>query len=405
MATFAVFRGEKQAPIDQGLALFFPAPHSFTGEDILELHGHGGPIVLEMVLERTLSLGARLARPGEFSERAFLNGKIDLAQAEALADLINSSTSQAARSALQSLQGEFSERVQRLTQETIRLRTFVEATLDFSDQELDLLDEQSLRNGFENSFQSLKQLIAEAHQGQLLKDGLQVVIAGRPNVGKSSLLNRLARQERAIVTAIPGTTRDVLHAEIALDGLPVHLTDTAGLRLTADPVEQEGVRRARAALAEADLVLFVVECGEPLTESDREELQNLPHGCGATLVHNKIDLSRTLPQIIADGAWPEVFLSARTGEGMTLLEQHLKERAGYNDFGEGGFTARRRHLNALKRAKDHLEDAHHQLLQNRAGELAAEGLRRSQQALSEITGEFTTEDLLGEIFSSFCIGK
>jgi tRNA modification GTPase len=372
---------------------------------VLELHGHGGPIVLEGVLRRVLALGARRARPGEFSERAFLNGKIDLAQAEAIADLIDSSTSQAARGALRSLQGEFSERVKTLSGGLIRLRTFVEAALDFPDEELDLLDDRRLRSGFEDCLRALDQLIAEARQGQVLKDGLQVVIAGRPNVGKSSLLNRLARQERAIVTEIPGTTRDVLHAEIILDGLPIHITDTAGLRLTADPVEREGVRRAKAALVEADLVLFVVECGETLTEADRQELQNLPLGCAATLIHNKTDLTGTPPRLADGEPWPEVFLSARTGEGIALLEQHLKDRAGYNDLREGGFTARRRHIEALRRAHEHLLDAHHQLQQNRAGELVAEGLRRSQEALSEITGEFTTEDLLGEIFSSFCIGK
>jgi tRNA modification GTPase len=357
------------------------------------------------VLQRVLSLGARRARPGEFSERAFLNGKIDLAQAEALADLIESSTSQAARGALRSLQGEFSERVRKLSEEMVRLRTWVEAGLDFPDEELDLLDDHGLRNGFEDCLRSLERLVTEARQGQVLKDGLQVVIAGRPNVGKSSLLNRLARQERAIVTEIPGTTRDVLHAEIALDGLPIRITDTAGLRMTTDPIEREGVRRARTALAEADLALYLIECGEPLTDADREALENLPRGCGVTLIHNKIDLAGRPPRLVDGEPWPEVFLSARTGEGMTLLEQHLKERAGYSDQREGGFTARRRHIEALKRAQEHLADAHQQLLEKHAGELVAEGLRRSQQTLSEITGEFTTEDLLGEIFSSFCIGK
>ena len=405
VAAFRVFHGEDQEPLDEGLALFFPAPHSFTGEDILELHGHGGPIVLEGVLQRVLSLGVRLARPGEFSERAFLNGKLDLAQAEALADLIDSATSQAARSALRSLQGAFSERVTALSEGLTRLRTFVEASLDFPDEELEFLDDQGLRHGFEHCMQTFEQLAREAHQGQVLKDGLRVVIAGRPNVGKSSLLNRLARQERAIVTEIAGTTRDVIHAEITLDGLPMHITDTAGLRVTADPVEQEGVRRAKAVLAEADMVLFVVECGDLLTDADRETLEGLPHGCRATIVHNKIDLTGTQPQIISNGPWSEVFISARTSAGITLLEQLLKSHAGYTDLREGGFTARRRHIEALRRAKEHLEDAHYHLLHNRAGELVAEGLRRSQEALSEITGEFTTEDLLGEIFSKFCIGK
>jgi tRNA modification GTPase len=405
MATFTAFLGNNQAPVDNGIALFFPAPHSFTGEDVLELQGHGGPVVMDVLLEQVLALGARLARPGEFTERAFLNGKLDLAQAEAVADLIDSTTRQAARSALCSLQGEFSERVHTLVDELIRLRTWVEGSLDFPEEDIDSLEEVGIQHDLEHCLRSLEQLLREVHQGQMLKDGLTVVICGPPNVGKSSLLNRLARYERAIVTEIPGTTRDMIREEINLDGLPVHLVDTAGLRMTADRIEQEGIRRARAVLEQADQVLFVIEYGDPLTSEDQQILRSLPPGCGYALVNNKIDLHGVEPQVIRTDRGDEILLSAKTGVGLDLLEHHLKERAGYNEVQEGAFSARRRHLEVLHRARDCLDETNRQWFETAALELMAENLRAAQQALSEITGEFTTEDLLGQIFSNFCIGK
>ncbi len=404
-AIFTVFLGSNQEPLDDGIALFFPAPHSFTGEDVLELQGHGGPVVMDMLLEQVLSLGARLARPGEFTERAFVNGKLDLTQAEAVADLIGSTTRQAARSALCSLQGEFSKRIHALVDELIRLRIFVEGALDFPEEEIDFLGDAGLRRDLQHCLHALEQLLREAQRGQVLKDGLTVVICGPPNVGKSSLLNRLARHDRAIVTDIPGTTRDVIREEIALDGIPVHLVDTAGLRMTSDRIEQEGIRRTRVILDQADQVLFVIEYGDPLTGEDQEVLRSLPQGCGYTLIHNKIDLHGVEPRVIRTEQGCEIFISVKTGAGIDLLEQHLKECAGYNEGQEGAFSARRRHLCALRRAQDCLDEANKQWLETAAAELVAEDLRTAQQALSEITGEFTTEDLLGEIFSTFCIGK
>jgi tRNA modification GTPase len=405
MATFTAFLGNNQAPVDNGIALFFPAPHSFTGEDVLELQGHGGPVVMDLLLEQVLALGARLARPGEFTERAFLNGKLDLAQAEAVADLIDSTTRQAARSALCSLQGEFSERVHTLVDELIRLRTWVEGSLDFPEEDIDFLEKAGIQHDLEHCLRSLEQLLREAHQGQMLKDGLTVVICGPPNVGKSSLLNRLARCDRAIVTEMPGTTRDVIREQINLDGLPVHLVDTAGLRMTTDRIEQEGIRRARAVLKQADQVLFVIEYDDLLASEDQQLLGSLPPGCGYTLVNNKIDLHGVAPQVIRTDRGDEILLSAKTGAGLDLLEHYLKERAGYNEVQEGAFSARRRHLEALHRARDCLDEANRQWFETVALELMAENLRAAQQALSEITGEFTTEDLLSQIFSNFCIGK
>jgi tRNA modification GTPase len=406
IALFTVFLGSDREPLDDGIALFFPAPHSFTGEDVLELQGHGGPVVMDMLLQRVLSLGIRLARPGEFTERAFLNGKLDLAQAEAVADLITSTTQQAARSALCSLQGAFSKRVYGLVDGLIRLRTLVEGALDFPEEEgLDLFDDAQLRHDLQCCLDSLGQLLEEAQRGQVLKDGLTVVICGPPNVGKSSLLNRLARHECAIVTDIPGTTRDLIREEIAIDGLPVHLVDTAGLRLTTDRIEQEGIRRTWASIDQADRVLFVIEYGNLFTAETQEALKSLPAGDGYTLIHNKIDLRGIEPRIVCADQICEIFLSVKMGAGVDLLEQHLKECAGYSEAQEGTFSARRRHLEALRRAKDHLEVANWQLLETAAGELVAESLRAAQRALSEITGEFTTEDLLGQIFSTFCIGK
>ena len=388
--------------IDQGLALYFPTPHSFTGEDVLELHGHGGPVVLDRLLSRCLELGARLARPGEFSERAFLNGKLDLAQAEAVADLIDASTQAAAQAAVQSLQGEFSRQIQALVEELIELRIFVEAAIDFPEEEIDFLGDGQIAERLTQVQQQLQRVRASARQGQLLRDGMSVVIAGPPNAGKSSLLNALAGTDTAIVTAIAGTTRDVLRERIQIDGMPLHIIDTAGLRDTQDVVEQEGIRRAWAEMQRADRVLLVSAPEQP---ANPDWLQQLPSSVGVTRIHNKIDLSGQSVELQehADGS-ADLYLSARNGAGITLLRQHLKRCMGYVDSEAGLFSARRRHLDALERAHTHLADAESQLTA-RAGELLAEELRLAQQALSEITGEFTADDLLGRIFSSFCIGK
>lgn len=402
-ASFARFRDADGKPIDEGLALFFPAPHSYTGEDVLELHGHGGPVVLDMLLSRALALGARIARAGEFTERAFLNDKLDLAQAEAVADLIDAGSRSAARAALRSLEGEFSKQVHALTERLVQLRMHVEASVDFPEEEVDFLADEKIGNGVAALDADLKQLLATAQQGQLLHDGLMLVLAGRPNAGKSSLLNALAQRDAAIVSDIPGTTRDVLREYIQLDGLPLHIVDTAGLRPARDEIEAEGVRRARAELERADRVLLIVDDTQP-TGNDVELLQQLPPNLARTVVRNKIDLSGRVPGIAQRDGITEVALSAKTGNGLELLRRHLKECVGYHPVAEGGFSARRRHLDAIHRTQAHLATAHRQA-EARAGELLAEELRQAQQALSEITGEFTADDLLGRIFASFCIGK
>lgn len=403
-AELRTFRDAHGAELDSGLALFFPAPHSFTGEDVLELHAHGGPVVLSLLLQRVCALGARRARPGEFTERAFLNDKLDLAQAEAVADLIDAASEQAARAAQRSLRGEFSARVQALSEALIELRAYIEAAIDFPDEELDFLSDGKVGERLAAIHERLEDLQRAATQGSLLREGLTLVIAGRPNAGKSSLLNALAGHDAAIVTAVPGTTRDLLHEQITLDGLPLHVVDTAGLRDSADPVEQEGVRRAWEAARSADRVLLVVDDALGFSAADRQILEQLPAGLAVTVVYNKVDLSGRAPQRDEEQQPASVSLSARTGEGLNLLREHLKQIAGFQPFGEGSFLARRRHLEALDRARLHLGGAQ-QCLQERAGELLAEELRLAQQALGEITGEFSSEDLLSKIFSSFCIGK
>jgi tRNA modification GTPase len=398
------FRDEEGEMLDTGLVLFFPGPDSFTGEDVLELHGHGGTVVLDMLLARVLELGARLARPGEFSERAFLNDKLDLAQAEAIADLIDSGSQQAARAALRSLRGEFSQRVEMLVEALTVLRAYVEAAIDFPDEEADFLSEGDVAGRLAAIRNDFEELAAAAKQGSLMREGLTAVIAGRPNAGKSSLLNRLAGHEAAIVTDIPGTTRDVLRERMDIDGLPLQLIDTAGLRESGDAVEQEGVRRAWTEMEKADRVLLVVDSTQGLTEEDRDILERLPRSLKATVIYNKIDLTgQREAEDELDGT-ASVWVSAKTGQGMDLLRAHLKRAAGFEQLGEDAFTARRRHLDALKRAREHLEEAR-QHVESRAGELIAEELRLAQLCLSEITGEFTSDDLLGRIFSSFCIGK
>jgi tRNA modification GTPase len=393
-------------PIDTGLILYFPAPRSFTGEDVLELHGHGGPVVMDMLLARILELGVRLARPGEFSERAFLNSKIDLAQAEAIADLIDSASRQAARLALHSLQGVFSQKVQHLVEQMIQLRLYVEAAIDFPEEEIDFLSEGKVGEQLTAIQQALVEVISNAHQGCLLREGMTVVLAGQPNAGKSTLLNALTERDSAIVTDIPGTTRDILREQIVIDGMPLHIIDTAGLRDSADTIELEGIHRAWTEIHRADRVLLLVDDRHGITVAEQAILERLPgDGPQLSLVRNKIDLSHQVPGIEHGPLGPEIRLSAKSGEGMPLLREHLKACMGYQNAGEGGFMARRRHLDALQRAEAILTAGGKQFLAHGAGELLAEDLRQAQQALGEITGEFTSDDLLGRIFSSFCIGK
>jgi tRNA modification GTPase len=396
--------------LDQGLALYFPGPHSFTGEDVLELQGHGGPVVLDLLLRRCVQLGARLARPGEFSERAFLHDKLDLAQAEAIADLIEASSEQAARNALRSLQGEFSKRVHELTERLINLRIYVEAAIDFPEEEIDFLADGHVLKLLDAVRSDLAGVLKQAGQGALLREGMTVVIAGRPNAGKSSLLNALAGREAAIVTAIAGTTRDVLREHIHIDGMPLHVVDTAGLRDTEDHVEKIGVERALNAIHAADRVLLVVDASAPEALDPfalwPEFLQQRPDPTKLTLIRNKADLSNepVAMQVCEDGH-VTISLSAKSTEGLDLLREHLKTCMGYEQTLEGSFSARRRHLDALKQASTALEHGHAQLTLAGAGELLAEDLRQAQQVLGEITGAFSSDDLLGRIFSSFCIGK
>ncbi len=403
-ARFRRFRDARGEVIDEGLVLFFPAPRSFTGEDVLELHGHGGPVVMDMLLERVLELGARPARPGEFSERAFLNGRLDLAQAEAVADLIDSGSRAAARAALRSLEGEFSQAIEALSERLIELRMYVEAAIDFPEEEIDFLSDEAVEARIVELTAAFERLQAAARQGSLLREGLHLVIVGAPNAGKSSLLNRLAGREAAIVTDIPGTTRDLLREAIDLDGLPVHLVDTAGLRTTEDPVEREGVRRARAELERADCALLVIDDTDRDPGREQALRDSLPQELTVLRVYNKIDRTGREPGPVP-GEPDALAVSALTGAGIEALRSRLRERVGYPGETEGIFLARRRHLDALRRARDHFDAGVAALRAHRAGELLAEELRLAHQALGEITGEFTSEDLLGRIFSSFCIGK
>ncbi|OAI13136.1 tRNA modification GTPase [Methylomonas lenta] len=400
-AHYCHFHDIDERVIDSGLLLYFPGPASFTGEDTLELQGHGGSVVLDMLLRRVLSLGARLANPGEFSQRAFLNNKIDLAQAEAIADLITSGTEQAVRSAQQSMQGLFSEQINELIDELIELRVYIEAAIDFVDEEIDFLSDGMVANKIEQLGAKLQKIHATAQQGRLLHDGITVVLAGKPNAGKSSLLNALAGHEAAIVTDIAGTTRDVLRERIQIDGMPLHIIDTAGLHDSENIVEQEGIRRAQLEIEKADKVLLLMDS----TDSENSTLlDRLPANIDVTRVFNKIDLSGHPAQIIDRVHQVEIYLSAKTGAGLDLLKQHLKASVGFGETTDNIFIARRRHLQALTQAQESVENAGYQL-SNLAPELVAEDLRQAQTSLSEITGEFTSDDLLGEIFGSFCIGK
>ena len=399
------FRAADGSLIDQGVVLYFMAPASFTGEHVLELQGHGGPVVLDLLLQRVLALGARPARPGEFSERAFLNDKLDLAQAEAIADLIESGTAQAARAAVRSLQGVFSTRVEALIESLTRLRMYVEAAIDFPEEEVDFLSDAGLQRDLTALHAEFDDILMRARQGQLLRDGMTLVIAGRPNAGKSSLLNALAGSETAIVTEIPGTTRDLLREHIQLDGMPLHIIDTAGLHDSDDPVEQAGMQRARQALEHADRVLLVIDDQSGFNPADAVILDGLPAGVPHTRVFNKIDMTGRPPGLDADAGIPSVALSVQTGDGLDALRTHLKDCAGFSDLAEGSFSARSRHLEALQRARAHVEAGWQQLALQQAGELLAEELRQAQQVLGQITGAVSSDDLLGRIFSSFCIGK
>lgn len=407
-AHYLPFLNTQGEALDQGIALFFPGPHSFTGEDVVELQGHGGPVILDWLLRSACERGARLARPGEFSERAFLNDKLDLAQAEAIADLIDASSEQAARSALHSLQGAFSHKVNELVEALIALRIYVEAAIDFPEEEIDFLSDGKVAGDLADIRQRLDAVFAQARQGTLLRDGMNVVIAGKPNAGKSSLLNALSGRDSAIVTHIEGTTRDVLREHIHIDGMPLHIIDTAGLRDTPDEVEKIGVERAWQEIHRADRILLLVDSqSTEVTDPAAlwpEFVQQLPDPGKLTLIRNKIDLTGE-----PEGRRQEhpvcLAISAASGAGVEALKQHLKSVMGFEDAGESTFTARRRHLDALERARIALENGWEQLQLHAAGELLAEDLRQAQECLSEITGQFTPDDLLGRIFSSFCIGK
>ena len=396
VASLRAFIGSDMQAIDHGIALYFPGPASFTGEDVLELHAHGGPLVVGMLIDAAVALGARRAEPGEFSRRAFLNDKLDLAQAEAIADLIGSGTAQAARAALRSLSGEFSEAVNLLVANLTKLRVHVEAAIDFPEEEIDFLSDRTLLARLESCGAEFKSLLRGAAVGRVLRDGYQVVLVGKPNAGKSSLMNRLSGEETAIVTEVAGTTRDILRESIDIDGLAVELVDTAGLRDDPGVIEQEGIRRAREAMAQADAVLWVQDASQPAQGTLDEET---PPEVPVLVVHNKSDLLERAP------GNNELWVSARTGAGLDELREQIKALAGYHNLGEGAFTARRRHVEALQRAAEHFEAGRSALLAARAGEILAEELRLAQGELGAITGEVSSDELLGRIFSEFCIGK
>jgi len=401
-ATLSNFFDTDGSAIDQGIVLYFPTPHSFTGDDVLELQGHGGPAVLQLLLQRCIFLGARLAEPGEFTRRAYLNDKLDLAQAESVADLIDAASAEAARSAMRSLQGEFSQRIHSLVEALIKLRTLVEATLDFPEEEVDFLQQADAHGALQDIQLHLNQVMQTARQGSLLREGMTVVLIGLPNVGKSSLLNRLAGEEVAIVTPIAGTTRDAIRQSIQLEGIPIHIVDTAGLRETHDEVERIGIARTWAAVERAHVALLVIDAAQGVASADRAILAKLPAALPVVQVFNKIDLEQQPPRMLKQDRHTEIYLSAKTGAGMELLHDFLLELAGWQPSGEGVFMARERHLRALRQARQHLESASEHFMQL---EFLAEELKLAQNALNTICGEFSADDLLGEIFSNFCIGK
>ena len=401
-AVLADFLDARREVMDQGIALYFPAPQSYTGQAVLELQGHGGPLVLQLLLKRCLELGARLAQPGEFTRRAYLNDKLDLAQAESVADLIDAATEEAARSALRSLRGAFSKKIDELVQAMIDLRARVEAAIDFPEEEEEFLGPADGGNGLVALRARLEEVFSASKQGSLLREGIQVALAGQPNVGKSSLLNRLAGEYLAIVTEIPGTTRDVIRQSINLEGIATHIIDTAGLRESSDPVEKIGIARTWTAIERADLVILLIDATRGEDAADREILARLPAGLTCIKVMNKIDLQQRLPEVDRTGDARIVWLSARTGAGVDLLRQAVLEAVGWQTHGEGLFMARERHVQALRQADTHLEHADQHRSQH---DLFAEDLRQAQKAMEAITGEYSSDDLLGEIFSRFCIGK
>ncbi len=402
MAYFRPFNDGAGRQIDEGLVLYFRAPHSFTGEDVIELHGHGGPVVMQMLLEACLDFGARLAEPGEFTRRAFLNDMIDLAQAEGIADLIDASTASAARAAARSLSGEFSEAIHAISEQMITLRMLVEATLDFPEEEIDFLESARAIERIDAIGKALDNVIDRSKQGALMRTGLHVVLVGQPNVGKSSLLNQLAGHDRAIVTDIAGTTRDALSETIQIAGIPLHIVDTAGLRETGDTVEQHGIARTWKAVESADVIVRIIDARTGLTNADREIDRRLPAAASRITVENKCDLIGGAPHIDDSAGEVCIRLSAKLGDGIDLLRDQLLRVAGWHPQSEDGFLARARHLSALSAARHHVSQA---LSHTSALELLAEELRLAHDALSSITGEFSSDDLLGEIFSRFCIGK
>jgi tRNA modification GTPase len=410
-AHYCTFKNRTGVQLDTGICLYFPGPNSFTGEDVVEIQTHGGPVILDMVLRETCALGARQAQPGEFSQRAYLNNKIDLAQAEAIADLINSTTEQAALNASRSLQGVFSEKIQQLVGSITQIRVFVEAAIDFPEEEIDFLKNSQVEQQLQAIMEQLEAVESEAQQGSLMREGMKLVIAGKPNAGKSSLLNALSGRETAIVTAIEGTTRDVLREHIQIDGMPLHVVDTAGLRDSEDEIEREGIRRAWSEIESADCILLVVDSNavdekvEGIAELWPQHTIKTNRDIPVIVIKNKCDLSAQPARIQSLDDVTEVHLSAKTGEGLDLLKQHLKQRMGYKESGGGTFSARRRHLQSLENARNHLLNGQYQLLHCGAGELLAEDLRLAQNSLGEITGAVSSDALLGAIFSSFCIGK
>jgi len=399
------FHDQKGNVIDKGIGLFFQNPNSFTGEDILELQAHGGPVLLDMLMHELLALGCRQARPGEFSERAFLNSKIDLTQAEAIADMIDAASSQAVRSAGRSLQGEFSREVNKLTDGLVDLRSFIEAAIDFPEEEIDFIKNSDVSKRLLMLEKKLKDILKKAKTGNILQEGMTLVIAGQPNAGKSSLLNCLAGKDSAIVTDIPGTTRDILKEYIQIDGMPLHILDTAGLRETEDQIEQEGVKRAWAEIEKADGLLLVVDDNKGLMAEDKKIIEKTQGQLPVTVLFNKSD--QTGRQIAAGEAYGlrAISISAKNCQGLELLKARLKELMGYTESGEGAFLARRRHLSALEKALINIKAAKAQVQNTKAPELAAEDLRKAQECLGQIAGDFKADDLLGKIFSDFCIGK
>ena len=401
-AIYSAFLDEDNSVIDSGVCLYFPGPASYTGEDTLELQGHGGSVVLDMVLRRVISLGARIAKPGEFTERAFLNGKLDLAQAEAIADLIQSTTEQSVRSAQKSMQGVFSDQINELVTELTELRVYVEAAIDFVDEEIDFLSDGIVENRIIRLIDKIQQIQKTAQQGRLLRDGMTVVLVGKPNAGKSSLLNALAGHEAAIVTDIAGTTRDILRERIQLDGMPLHIIDTAGIRESENLIEKEGIRRAHLEIQKADKILLLIDARE---KEDDQILKSLPTNIPVIKVFNKIDLINTDPKLEKTENGYKCYLSIKKNIGLDLLKAHLKDTIGFDTSADNVFLARRRHIEAIRIGSEFVESALTQLNINKAGELVAEDLRQAQISFAEITGTVSSDELLGRIFSSFCIGK